>query len=268
VQFSSGYLVSAGAPDYRVINTTINGTGTPVAALSGTNQFQVQNAAAFPGAKAITWRAYASLDAVLDGSDTLLSSNTIGPLGASVTSVMIPFTGTWPIFGSFYRIIISVDADDDTNPSNDTLVSSDITVPVNYPEGGENNNDGTWPISQFGDYGITILPNQLVQISGTMDSYNLYDTFRWTAGPGMTRIEMKITWATAFDDCDLNFWTTTGTLFQSQDTDPGQEPGGMRYTIFGLTPGNQYYTAAYFWLANNTSGSTGQPYKLLLYGTP
>ena len=86
--------------------------------------------------------------------------------------------------------------------------------------------------------------------------------------PGMTRIEMKITWATAFDDCDLNFWTTTGTLFQSQDTNVNEEPGGMRYTIYGLTPGNQYYTAAYFWLANNSSGSTGQPYKLLLYGTP
>jgi hypothetical protein len=265
-QFSGACFVAAGAPDYRVINTTINSTGTPSTALSGANQFQIQNAAANPGAKTITWRAYASLDTVLDGSDALLATSSIGPLGASATSAVIPFGGTWPAFGSYYRLIVSLDADDDTNPANDTLVSSEITVPENHAEGA-GNDDGSYPFSGVPSLG-TILPYQLVQVSGTMDLYAWVDNFRWTAGAGMTRIEMKIKWNTGFDDCDLYFWTTLGTQFKSQNTDVDEEPGGMRYTIYGLTPGNEYYTAAYFYLDFNGSGSTGQPYKLLLYGTP
>jgi hypothetical protein len=265
-QFSGIINVSAGAPDYRVVNTTVNGTGTPGAALTGTNQFQIQNAAANPGAKTITWRTYRSLDAVLDGTDTQLSTGSIGALGASATSGLIPFAGTWPAFGSYYRIIICLDADDDTNPANDTLVSSEVTVPENHPE-GVGNDDGTHPFPGVPNLG-TILPYQLVQVSGTMDLYGWYDTFRWTAGAGMTRIEMKILWNTGHDDCDLYFWSTLGTQFKSEDTDVDEEPGGMRYTIYALTPGNEYYTAAYFYLDFNSSGSTGQPYKLLLYGTP
>ena len=157
----------------------------------------------------------------------------------SATSAVIPHGGTWPAFGSYYRIIVSVDADDDTNPANDTLVSAEITVPVNYVEGGENNNDGTFPFTSFGDYGITILPNQLVQITGLMDTAGLFDNFRWTAGAGTTRIQIKILWSTGWDDIDLYFWTSGGTEFLSEDTDIDEEPGGMRFTITGLTPGAQ-----------------------------
>ena len=184
-QFSGMLAVAAGAPDYRVINTTVNGTGTRGALLTGTNQFQIQNAAANPGAKSITWRAYASRDGILDGSDTLLSTNTIGPLGASITSGFIPFSGTWPAFGSYYRIIVSVDADDDTNPANDTGISTDIEVPHLYTEGVENNGDSGPTPPAFGnvsDYFITLEVDQLVRINGTMDNAPLYDTYRITAG--------------------------------------------------------------------------------------
>ncbi len=272
-QPSAGFMVSPPVvfPDYQVVNAVFQPTGTPGAALAGAYSFQVQNAAANAGTKTITWRVYASLDAILDGSDTQLATGSIGPLGPGATSVAIPYGGTWPSFGSYYRLIVSLDADDDSKPSNDTLVTSEVEVPLNYNEGTEIAHDTTYPFSPpsaVSNLGITILPNQLVQITGAMDASSAIDNYIWTAGAGMTRIEMKIKWNTTFDDCDLYFWTSTGTAFQSQDVAAGEEPGGTRYTIYGLTPGNQYYTAAYFYLAGNTSGSTGLPYRLLLYGTP
>ncbi|OHD72017.1 MAG: hypothetical protein A2177_06920 [Spirochaetes bacterium RBG_13_68_11] len=269
-QVSAGFVVNppAAFPDYQVVNPIFQFTGTPGAALGGAHSFQIQNPTPTPGTKTITWWVYASLDATLGVGDTLIATSSIGPLGASTTSGVIPFGGNWPGFGSYYHLIVLLDADDDPYPANDSWVSPEIEVPINYVEGGESNNDHTLPFTQVSDYSITIMPNQLVQISGIMDIWDKYDNFRWTAGPGMTRIELKIKWNTGFDDCDLYFWTSGGTEFKSDDADPDEEPGGMRFTIFSLTPGNTYYTAAYFYLAGNTSGSTGQPYRLLLFGTP
>jgi hypothetical protein len=269
-QFSGMLTVAAGAPDYRVINQTVNGTGTRGAPLTGTNQFQIQNAAANPGAKTITWRAYASRDEILDGGDTLLSTNTTGPLAASATSANIPFSGTWPAFGSYYRIIVSVDADDDTNPANDTGISSDIEVPHLYTEGVENNGDsGPTPpaFSNVSDYAITLQVDQLVRINGTMDNAPQYDTYRITAGPAQTSVELKVLWATGFDDCDLYLWNESGGEVSSLDTSVNMEPDSPPLTIINLVPGSRYYIGVYFYRDGGTR-FTPDPYQLYLYGLP
>jgi hypothetical protein len=263
-QFSGPNLVAAGAPDYEVVGTTINGTGTPGAVLSGTNKFQIHNAAANPGAKTITWRAYASLDAVLGGSDTLLSWNTIGALGGGGTTGDIAIVGSWPALGSYYRIIVDISADDDIQNSNNRWVSAEVEVPDATFTEGIGNEDMTPPFPGLPNFG-TIGLNQLVKVTGTMDLYNAVDNFRWTAGVGVTHVEIKIKWTTGYDDCDIRFWDTIGNEYRSQDYQADEEPTGLRYTSPYLDAGSEYYSAVYFWRAGNTR-FTADPYTLFICG--
>ena len=81
--------------------------GTPGAALSGSNQFQIQNAAANPGTKSHHVAGLRVVDNILDGTDTLLATDSIGAARSLRHLGIIPYGGTWPAFGSDYRLILA-----------------------------------------------------------------------------------------------------------------------------------------------------------------
>jgi hypothetical protein len=262
---SSGYLVRAGAPDYHIISTTVNSTGTKSAAFSGTNRFEIENIEANPGAKPITWRVYRSLDTLLgNGDDVEILSGTLPGLDVPPTTGLINITGSWPAFGSYYRFIVEITADDDIDTSNNRWVSPEVEVPDVVVAEGINNDDQIYPFPSIPNLG-TIALNQLVQVNGFMDLYDLVDNFRWMASAGVHHVEVKIKWTTGYDDCDIWFWTTAGLQSSSQDYENDEEPRGVRFTSPYLGP-TEYYTAVYFWRAGNTRFTTTDTYTLLICG--
>jgi hypothetical protein len=121
--------------------------------------------------------------------------------------------------------------------------------------------------------GQTLALNGTLAIEGTMDPYqganSTYDTYRFATGVGVGGISMKARWDTGFDDIDLYLWNASGGEVTSIDTDLDSEPAGVpNLSVIGITASTNYFAGANFWLANNTSGSAGRPYVMLLTGNP
>jgi hypothetical protein len=256
-------------PDYAVSAATLPTSGAPGAAFVGSPSldFTVQETGGNAGTQSISWNVYISTDTLLDAGDTLEDSGSIGPLGAS-GSQLISFTGTWPGSpGKYYYLLVDLNAGDDSNPINNGYISGAIPVPDSFAESEPN--DSAPPMSVSFDHIGTLAAGQLVQITGSMDTFGGYDTFRFTAGAGMTKIELRATWSTGFNDIDLFFWEEGGAvLASSQDPDADFEPKDPTLMkVQSLTPGQNYLIGVYFWLDNDTSGSAGQPYTIMLEGS-
>jgi hypothetical protein len=239
--------------------------GSPGAALSLPHNFDILNTTANPGTQSIDWVVYASTDQVLDGGDTSIDSGTTGALGGG-GFVNIDFTGNWPAFNRYYYLIIDITADDDGNPVNDRIVSSAIAVPDVIAE-VETNDDGP-PNPVATDVQNIGVRNQyeLIHIDGTMEGPSgQYDTYEFQAGAGVTQIEITVTWATGFDDLDLDFWHNVplGTTLGSADVDVDIEPGSPPWSVIGLTPGETYCVGVYQYL-DGAPGSIGADYDLLI----
>lgn len=262
-QFSAGYLVNppAAYPDYTVTAAVTQPVGMPGAALAGIHTFQVQNNVANPGTKTITWRVYASRDAVLDGLDTQIASGTTPALVGGGNSGDILFGGTWPAIGAYYRLIVLLQATDDTNPSNDTWISGPIEAPELYDEAVNPNNGDfgptTVPLANVYELGVTLLPGQLVRITGLMDAKMYVDTYKLTFGAGTTGIHMTLTWATASDACNLYLFDELGGAWVANSAAINIE-GAISPPLPSLAP---YYISAYF-----NENNVGAAYQLELVG--
>ena len=253
-------------PDYQVINPASPSTGTPGAPLGGTRTFQIKNTEVYPGTKPITWRVYASTDDVLDALDTQISTGSIGALAGSDTSTSITYSGTWPAMGSWYRLIVSLTAADDSDPADDRWVSGSIPVlelactenPVD-----DNSGVGPWPgtLSNASATGIVMSEGRYVQINGTFDAKSNYDTYKLQLGPTTTRLKIVVTWATGTDAIDFHLWDETGLYGDSLDLNPNIE----EVTYTGLTPGGTWYVGVSF---IGTVSYTGQPYQMTWYAEP
>jgi hypothetical protein len=265
-EVSIGYVVAPPAvfPDYTVTAGSVQTTGTVGAAISTPNTFQVLNTTLNPGTKTLTWRVYASRDVILDGADTQIATGTTPALVGGGNSGNISFGGTWPSFGAYYHLIVSLDADDDSNPSNDTWVSAAIEVPTLYLEsnGPANNGDaGPIPpaISNYYDLALSLQPGQLVRVDGTMDAKFYLDTYKLTLAATTTSLHIALKWATASNACDWFLWDESGNTGSSSDTTNNIEES----TFIGLTPLGPYYVGVYF-LENHT----GVAYQLYIEGKP
>jgi hypothetical protein len=75
-------------------------------------------------------------------------------------------------------------------------------------------------------------------------------------------------WGTPYDDIDLYLWDTGATDLSSIEVGIGAEPGGGNFDVTSVTGPRTCYVSANFWLANNTSGSAGQKYVILVRGLP
>jgi hypothetical protein len=213
------------APDYTVDapSAVLPATGTVSALVSATPggpyHFSIRNTSLNTGAQQIYWKVYASNDEILDASDVLIDSGNIPFLPGSGSSGNINFDGTWPSTGAYYHFIIVADAGDDTNPSNDNLISGPIEVPNIVTETENGDAVGPYPgtlanANDFGNLGL----NQLLKVTGVTDGKNTYDTFKINVGAGSGTLEVKAVWATGTDAIDLYAWDETGLQGSAVDT--------------------------------------------------
>jgi len=263
----------AAYPDYTITALTTERSGTPGALFSaaGPHSFRIDETAGNPGSQPIQWRVYVSADQILDlADDPPVASGTLPALGAwGFTDPPISFDATWSASG-FYYLIVSISAADDLEPVGNMAVSPEVEVLVYYTEGTENN-DGTGPkngtISNVGDYGITLMADELLAIQGTIDAVaGKYDTFVFTAGADCARMEIRASWSTGGDDIDLWVWDESNGEWGSQSYEPDAEPGGtLPFAVpKTFTPGARYYVGVRFM----SSANAGAPYTLYIQGKP
>jgi hypothetical protein len=265
-------------PDYTAtFSPALPWSGTIGASMNatGTTQFTIQNVTANPGHSNISWTVYLSTDTVLDAGDTLVQTGMILPLAGSA-STPITFSGFWPSPGNFYYLIVVLQAADDSIITNNVVVAPHPVGVGNYryQEGAENNGaKGPTPNpAQTSDTLVTTLgANQSLVIEGTMDAYigvnSQYDTYKFTTVAGLNNLSMRAMWATGFDDIDLYLWDTGTTNLSSISVGIDSEPGAGTFDVTSVTP-RICYISANSWLANNTSGSAGQKYVILVKGLP
>ncbi|HTO24245.1 MAG TPA: hypothetical protein VMQ10_17350, partial [Spirochaetia bacterium] len=254
------YTVSfnAAIPWSGVVGTLMSATGTP--------QITISNTSSNPGTANVNWAVYLSTDNVLDAGDTLLASGANTPL-AGLGFVTKSFDSNWPAApGRFYWFISRVSASDDTDPANDTLVSHPVgTGTFRYAEGAEDNSSAPTATAHTSSTpATTMAPGKTLVIEGVMDAFNAYDTYNFVSTSTMA-VGMQARWATGFDDLDLYLWDSLGSSLNSIETGTNAEPS---YGTFDTTSvsARTWYVSAKFWLDNNTSGSTGQKYIILVVG--
>jgi hypothetical protein len=267
------------APDYTAsFNAAIPWSGLVGTAMSltGTPQMTIQNLSVNAGHQNITWAVYLSTDNVLDAGDTLVQQGTIGPLAGS-GSTSVSFAGNWPAApGQLYFLIATVQATDDSNVTNNVVIAPHACAigDYRYVEGAENNGGvgPNPPAGQTSNTGVTSLgANQTIAIEGVMDAYigavSQYDTYKFTTNATMSKLSSRARWGTGYDDIDLYLWDTGATNLDSIDVGINSEPGAGTFDVTSVTP-RVCYISANFWLANNTSGSGGQKYVILVRGLP
>jgi len=243
--------------------------------LTGTTQVTISNLNSDHGHATVEWSVYLSTDMVLDTGDTLLKQSSFGPLAGPGSSTVDFGSGgvPWPgAPGRFYYFIAYVYAADDAKPSNNVVVAPHPCATGNYRylELGENNN-GTGPnppLAQTSNTGVAAFNvNQTLVIEAAMDTFDQYDTFRFTIAVAMG-LEIREMWATGFDDLDLFLWDTTVlTDLYSISVGIDSEPGAATYDVTVPSP-RTCFVSANMWLANDTSGSTGKKYIILVRGLP
>jgi hypothetical protein len=262
-------------PNYTVsFNAAIPWSGQvgTLMSVTGTPQITISNLTGNTGHATITWSVYLSTDNVLDAGDTLIAQGTNAALGG-LGSVTKSFDTNWPAApGKFYWFIATVSASDDSNPLDNTVTSQHAvaTGDYRYQEGAEDNSGvgPNPPAGQTSTTGVNTLgANQTLVIEGVMDAYNQYDTYKFTTVSSMSRLSTRAMWGTGFDDIDLYLWDTGSNNLSSVSVGLDSEPGAGTFDVTGVTP-RTCYISANFYLAGNTSGSTGQKYIILVRGLP
>ncbi len=275
----SGPFSVTDPPDYAIVSTTWpvvtegGNSGELLSAAAGAHSFTIENQAAFAGDQVIQWEVWASTDQVYDTGDDLLDSGTNTPLdafGQPGDQVTIGFDGNLPFPYGYRYLIIRIDAGDDSNPGNDTAVSGMIHVWEIDAVGTEDLDiDDDSFLSDAEDYAVKLQVGDTIFIDGTMDNYNLLDSFVITTGSGVTSIDMLLTWSTGVDDLDLYCFDVNGDPVPppgsnpSQDTDPDREPGAGVWSR-NVSGDSIYYISAYAYLNGGGSGSTGELYRLTI----
>lgn len=81
--------------------------------------FDFTNGGSDDGSSTVHWTAYASKDDndILDVDDVIIAQGTRAALNAGMTSIpSVTYSGLWPTIAGDYYVIITLTADDDTNP--------------------------------------------------------------------------------------------------------------------------------------------------------
>lgn len=273
-------VVNPPAPDYTAsFNAGIPWSGLVGTAMSltGVPQMTIQNLTVNPGHANINWAVYLSTNNVLDGGDTLVQQGSVGPLAGSGTAP-VGFAANWPAApGQLYFLIATVQSADDGNLTNEVVIAPHACAigDYRYVELAENNSaigPNPTPAVQTSPTGVSTLgANQTIAIEGVMDAYvgavSQYDTYKFTTVASMSKLSMRAMWGTGYDDIDLFLWDTGLTDLNSIEVGVNSEPGAGTFDVTGVTP-RICYVSANFWLVNNTSGSAGQKYVILVRGLP
>lgn len=256
---TSGPFSVKDPPDYSITSSTFQTDGVPGNPMSdfGTFDFTISEMAGANGSLPISWEVFVSTDTVLDMNDVSVKSGNIPALTAGGNSGVISFAdAVWPNFGSYYNIIVTIQANDDGNGTNNFTVSPTVTVPELFTEGLDSTGSGptAGPLAGVTDMdvvldGITFDLFQLVKISDAIDvPKTQYDTYRFTLGAGVTVIDMYAEWTSSSNTIELYFWDEFSGEWSSTDftSPPSREPTLSYFTIPGLTPGGVYYVGVEF----------------------
>ncbi len=178
--------IAVGPPNvnYHVSSMNITpGTLMPDQGISGDFQYQNSGTSNGQAAQTVSWEVYASLNATIDGSDTLIASGTgLSALNAGNTSGNIAWNGVWPLDFGVYSILIRVSAAEDTNAT-DNVAASAATYSVGYFAESEPNDDwNTLAPAQIDIPGVTLKPGMSIHISGSMNPSDVDDVFQFDTG--------------------------------------------------------------------------------------
>ena len=269
---SNGPYTVGDPPDYSIDTVIYQTTGDPSALLSdhGAFSFKITEGNGHNGQQPVGWNVYASVDPVLDGSDQVVQSGSISALTAGSSSSAVSFSdGVWPVMGSYYYLIISIQAGDDLNSSNNSFVSPvTIYVPEYYLEGGENNSS-TGPTTGALTYvtdltasleGSHLNRNELIQVDGLMDIKFDYDTYRIVTGPDVDLLDIHAEWSSALDEIEFYLWDLGGFQWVSNESSSLGEPSVPPAT-FDVDPDSVYYIGVKF-----MQHSSGTDYSLIIQG--
>jgi hypothetical protein len=270
------------SPDYAVSfdpNIPWSGIAGNVMSNTGTTQIKIQNVTANPGHANIQWSVYLSANNVLDAGATLVQQGTIGPLAGS-GSALVTFAGNWPAVSGVYYLIAAVQSSDDSNVTNNVVVGHVTAVgEYRYQEGPEVN-DGVGPANLGGlttsttsDTGLNgpvsyLGANQTLVVEGVMKAFSQYSTFRLTLSAGLSKMNVQSFWATGFDDINTTVWDSTILQYGSSTTGINMEPAPLGTFNIPIAGPGVWYVGEDFYLANNTSLSTGKKYVILITGLP
>ncbi|MDC7218316.1 MAG: hypothetical protein PQJ59_00140 [Spirochaetales bacterium] len=270
-------------PDYEIVDdgtddaVAIDYTdGSPGSSLGdeGEFSFKIRETSGNGGAQSIEWEVYASYDASLDSSDTLLADGLESALEAEGTSDSLTFhDAEWPDMGSYYYLIITITAGDEENLVNNSWVSSPLAVPSVYTEEDENNSfdnvsqTNTNFVSDLDSvlYGTGLSSYELVRVDGTSDANNSVDAYHFTGGADLTNLEVSLCWTDEDSALDFNLIDESGNSWSSDDEDDYSEPatGTVEFTL--VNPAESYY----LWTENeDTSYTGGASYSLYIQGLP
>lgn len=120
-------VTGAPAPDYSF--TMINAPASAVGGAALSVPIGYSNVSAANGSATVSWELYFSNDSTIDAGDQLIGSGTSAALGAGASSNPT-VSGTWPMISGTAYLIGRVSAIDDSNSTNNVLVSSAITMSV------------------------------------------------------------------------------------------------------------------------------------------
>jgi hypothetical protein len=172
---------------------------TPGSVLSPCNgSFRLANIGSLDGGAPVSWTVYASLDGSIGMGDSVVAS------GGGVTrlagqSLPEPFAGTWPAQPGVYRLIVAIEAADDVDAGNNTLISGLTSV---YNDFLELEPNGSWDpnlgdlgqlaYSMANHTGFVLVPGATFKISGNMETDGA-DLFRFNTGTASSMV-ITVTW--------------------------------------------------------------------------
>ncbi len=245
----SSYPVSVEAVDYTMLEDVWPPPGPVLSPCGGS--FLLENIGALDGGPPLSWVVYASLDAGLDGGDSIVASGG-GITRTAGQSAPVNFSGTWPAQPGDYRLIVVASADDDANNGNNLLISpGPIQVFNEYPEMEPN---GSWDptVADFGqlaivladDTGFVLTPGATFKISGNMETDGA-DLFRFNTGNASSMV-ITATW-TGTDTIDAYLHDGTPGL----ELEGGQVIDGYESFPFDIV--GQGYAGADLWLTIGNS---------------
>lgn len=256
-------------PDYQIVSTVFQATGTPGALLADTGaySFAISEIAGIEGNQPVSWKIYFSYDMAFDVSDSLVKSGYINPLEAGGVSATISYDDiSWPSMGAYHYVIINIHAGDDSNTTNDTVVSPVVSVEETYGEGVEINSSigpsgaTLTSVSDLGPtlYGNTLKANQLIRLNGNMDAGGEFDTYKFVTGPNVSSLTIAGTWNTGNDSLDFFLWDESSGEWTAAEAKRNKEPSSS----FAANPGSVYYLGVSF----KAGTVLDDPYEILIEG--
>lgn len=269
-----GYSVVS-APDYNITSVNYPNSGNPLSPFGTGSNFVISEIDNKDGNQPINWEVYISVDTFLDENDDLVLEGIAPALSQNDSTEPILFeTAEWPDMGSYYYIIINISSGDDSDSTNNTYFSPDtVYVAETHTELTEDNS-GTGPVVNDGDtispvtdltdslYGGDLNPDQLLEVKGLMDDIGWVDTYKIITDSNLSKMELYVTWNTAFDDINFKIWDEFKGEYISDDTGADNEPFTPALLKYGIIGGRTYYISVEFM----RSDMIGTDYSIIING--